>query len=339
MAEPDYPACASAGITALQKWYDASTGMWRSTGWWNAANALTALIGYTKLTGDGAHAAVIAATFTAAQRQHADFVNSYYDDNGWWALAWVAAYDLTREDRYLSAARTIFARNTAGWDDTCGGGLWWNEKKKYKNAITSELFITLAARLHQRTPADQGSYLTWALRAWEWFSASGLIGASGLVNDGLTSACANNGGPAWTYNQGVILGGLAALYEITGDHAYLDRGESLATATLSQLSTPASARVPGILIDPCETTAAGCDGDQVQFKGIFMRYLYDFWLQSRQPAYRTFILGNALSLWDNNRNASDEFGLRWSGPFDRADAGRQSSALDCLNAAVALSPG
>jgi hypothetical protein len=70
-----------------------------------------------------------------------------------------------------------------------------------------------------------------------------------------------------------------------------------------------------------------------------MRYLYDFWLQSRQPAYRTFILGNALSLWDNNRNAGDEFGLHWSGPFDRADAGRQSSALDCLNAAVALSPG
>ena len=339
MAEPDYPACAAAGITALQKWHDPSTGLWRSTGWWNAANALTALIDYTKLPGDGAHAAVIAATFTAAQRQHADFVNSYYDDNGWWALAWVAAYDLTREDRYLSAARTIFARNTAGWDDTCGGGLWWNEEKKYKNAITSELFITLAARLHQRTPADQGSYLTWALRAWEWFSASGLIGARGLVNDGLTPRCANNGGPAWTYNQGVILGGLAALYEITGDRAYLDRGETLAAAALSQLSTPASARVPGILIDPCETAAAGCDGDQVQFKGIFMRYLCDFWRQSRQPAYRTFILGNALSLWGNNRNAGDEFGLHWSGPFDRADAGRQSSALDCLNAAVALSPG
>jgi uncharacterized protein YyaL (SSP411 family) len=51
----------------------------------------------------------------------------------------------------------------------------------------------------------------------------------------------------------VILGGLAALYEITGDHAYLDRGESVAAATLS---TPASARVPGILVDPCEMTAA-----------------------------------------------------------------------------------
>jgi predicted alpha-1,6-mannanase (GH76 family) len=337
MAAPEARARAAAGITALQRWYHPSDGLWQGTGWWNCANALTAVIGYTKLTGDAAHAAVIGTTFTAARRRHAAFVNNFYDDNAWWALAWVAAYDLTREDRYLGAARAIFARNIAGWDGTCGGGLWWNEAKKYKNAITSELFLTLAARLHQRTPAD-GSYLTWALRAWEWLSSSGLIGASGLVNDGLTAECANNDGPTWTYNQGVILGGLAALYEITGDHAYLTRGESIAGAALSQLTTPPPTRVPGILADPCESAAAGCDGDQVQFKGIFVRNLYDFWLQSRQPAYSAFILSNARSLWDNNRNASDEFGLHWSGPFDRADAARQSSALDALNAAAALSP-
>jgi hypothetical protein len=28
--------------------------------------------------------------------------------------------------------------------------------------------------------------------------------------------------------------------------------------------------------------------------------------------------------------------MRWTGPFDRADASRQSSALDVLNAAAAL---
>src|ERR1017187_4581659 len=240
--------------------------------------------------------------------------------------------------RYLDAARTIFAHNVAGWDDTCRGGLWWNETKTYKNAITNELFLTLAARLHQRTPGDHGSYLTWALREWEWFSSAGLIGASGLVNDGLTSACQNNGQTTWTYNQGVILGGLATLFEITGDHAYLTQGEAIADAALSKLTTPPSAAIPGILAEPCEATAAGCNGDQTQFKGIFVRHLYDFWLQSRQPAYRAFILSNARSIWDHNQNADHEFGLRWTGPFDRADAARQSSALDALNAAVALAP-
>jgi predicted alpha-1,6-mannanase (GH76 family) len=331
VVDPDYRACAAAGITALQRWYHPPTGQWRTAGWWNAANALTAVIGYTQQTGDRAHAGVITTTFTAAQRMHAGFIDSFYDDNGWWALAWIAAYDLTGEGRYLDAARAIFAHNEGGWDGTCGGGLWWNEDRKYKNAITNELFFTLAARLHQRTPGGQGGYRAWALRAWEWLSSSGLIGASGLVNDGLTPACENNGGTTWTYNQGVILGGLAAMHEITGDPAYLEWGESIADATLSGLVSP-----PGILAEPCEAGTAGCDGDQVQFKGIFVRYLCDFYLQSRRPAYRAFILSNARSVWDNDKNADDEFGLCWAGPFDRADAGRQSSALDALTAAAAL---
>ena len=67
-----------------------------------------------------------------------------------------------------------------------------------------------------------------------------------------------------------------------------------------------------------------------------MRYLYDFWLQSRQKSYSAFILANARSVWDHSKNAADQFGLRWAGPFDRADPARQSSALDALIAAAAL---
>ena len=300
MADPDYRICAKAGIAALQRWYDPSSGLWRGTGWWNCANALTAVIRYIKLTGDGSQAGVLGTTFTATQRQHAGFINDYYDDNGWWALAWVAAFDVTRDSRYLDAARTIFARNMTAWDGTCGGGLRWNTASNYKNAITNELFLTLAALLHQRTPGDQGSYLRWAQREWEWFSSSGLIGPDGgLVNDGLTAACQNNAGPTWSYNQGVILGGLAALFEITGDRGYLTQGESIAGAALARLTTPGPAGSPGILADPCETAAAGCNEDQAQFKGIFVRYLYDFWLQSRQPASSaaTTTAGPALPCW------------------------------------------
>jgi len=328
MAQPDYRARAAAGIRALQRWYVRPAGRWETTGWWNAANALTAVIRYMRHTGDLSHLEIIETTFAAAQLEHAGFIDGYFDDNGWWALAWVAAYDLTGESRYLGAARTIFAHNQDGWDGTCGGGLWWNQDRQYKNAITNELFLTLAARLHQRTPGDQ-DYRAWALRAWQWLSASGLIGPGGLVNDGLTAACANNGGTTWTYNQGVILGGLAALYQITDDRAYLREGEIIADAALGALTDPA-----GILTEPCEPS--GCDGDQTQFKGIFVRYLHELCQHSDRPAYRAFILANADSVWDNARNAADQFGLRWAGPFDAADASRQSSAVEVLTAAAGL---
>ncbi|MFZ0003115.1 MAG: glycoside hydrolase family 76 protein, partial [Trebonia sp.] len=206
--------------------------------------------------------------------------------------------------------------------------VWWNKERTYKNAITNELFLSLAAQLHQRVPDDR-DYLAWAMRSWEWLHGSGMIGPDGLVNDGLTADCANNGGTTWTYNQGVILGGLAALHEITGDPAYLRQGEVIADATLSRLTDQS-----GILTEPCED--AGCNSDQTQFKGIFVRNLHDFYPHSGKPAYRAFLLANADSVWDSDRNAADQFGLRWAGPFDRADASRQSSALEVLTAAAGL---
>jgi len=326
---PDYRGAARAGISVLQRWYSRRTGLWRTTGWWNSANALTAVIRYAQYTGDRSHLGVVENTFIRAARRKPNFINEFFDDNLWWALAWVAAFDLTGDERYLTAAQALFAHSLSGWDDTCGGGLWWNGDRKYKNAITNELFLTLAALLSQRAPANR-RYLDWALREWEWLHASGMIGPAGLVNDGLTAACANNQGTTWTYNQGVILGGVAALHEITGDQGYLRQGEVIADAALSTLTNP-----PGILAEPNEPS--GCDGDQTQFKGIFVRYLHQFWRRSGKPAYHAFILANADSVLDNARNSAGQFGLRWAGPFDKADASRQTSAVEVLTAAAALS--
>ena len=336
--EPDYRAAAAAAVTALQRWYSPRTGRWRTTGWWNAANALTAVIGYTRGTGDPAYRGVIQGTFRAAPRWYRGgrrgFINKFFDDNGWWALAWVDAYDLTGDHRYLDAAQAIFARNQGGWDEVCGGGLWWSTDRRYKNAITNELFLTLAARLAQRASGarEHGECLDWALRTWEWLRGCGMIGPDGLVNDGLTAGCANNGGPTWTYNQGVILGGLAALWDLTGDQGYLRAGEHIADAALARLTGPA-----GILTEPCEPS--GCDSDQTQFKGIFVRNLHEFHRLRGQPAYRAFMLANADSAWHRARNTHDQFGLCWAGPFDKADASRQSSAVELLTAAAGLTRG
>jgi predicted alpha-1,6-mannanase (GH76 family) len=325
---PDYRARAAAAVSTLQRWYSPQSGLWRSTGWWNAANALTAVIRYMQLTGDRGYLRVIETSFRRAQRRHRGFVNRFFDDNGWWALAWLAAYDLTADSRYLAAAEAVFGHNLTGWDGTCDGGVWWNEDRRYKNAITNELFLLLAAQLYQRVPGRR-EYLDWALREWQWLHASGLIGPAGLINEGLTPACANNQGTTWTYNQGVILGGLTALHEITGDAGYLRQAEVIADAALRELTRPA-----GILAEPTEPS--GCDGDQTQFKGIFVRYLHQLQQHTGNPAYRAFLLVNADSVWHNARNQSGQFGLRWAGPFDRADASRQSSAVEVLTAAAAL---
>jgi predicted alpha-1,6-mannanase (GH76 family) len=326
-----YRAWAAAAAGALQRWYRPRTGLWKSAGWWNGANALTAVIQYSQRTGERGYLAVIETTFARAQRVHPGFSNDYYDDDGWWALAWIAAFDLTGEGKYLDLARELFAGMAAGWDDVCGGGVWWTRRKDYKNAIPNELFLLIAARLHQRSGGPGSGYLDWALREWRWMAASGLIGPAGLVNDGLTAGCANNGGTTWTYNQGVVLGGLAVLDEITGDDAYLEPATGIAAAALRDLTMP-----PGILVEPGEAQTAAGDGDRPQFKGIFVRNLYELHLRRPRPQYRDFILANAASLWRNARNRRDQVGLAWAGPFDRADAARQTAALDVLNAAVGV---
>ncbi|MGH3263674.1 MAG: glycoside hydrolase family 76 protein, partial [Trebonia sp.] len=250
--------------------------------------------------------------------------------NLWWALAWTSAADLTGDARYREAARAIFAHTLSGWDDTCGGGLWWNEKRDYKNAITNALFLVLAALLAARVPGRR-EYRDWALREWEWLHASGMIGPSGLVNDGLTADCANNGAATWTYNQGVILGGLAALHELTGERAYLRHGEAIADAALRSLVDAA-----GVLAEPGEDAFAGRADDSAQFKGIFARYLHEFSRHSDKPEYRGFLLANADSVLACDVNAAGQYGLRWAGPFDRADASRQTSAIEVLTAAAAI---
>jgi predicted alpha-1,6-mannanase (GH76 family) len=317
----DFNAHSATAAKVLQEqWYNRQ-GLWSSTDWWNAANCVESLQSVIVAQNGGPYLDVLNETF----RRNAgrNFLNEFYDDEGWWALAWIRAFDLTGERRYLDMARTIFTDMTGGWDSHCEGGIWWKKDRRYKNAIANELFLLVAVKLHQRTPGDQGpgSYLDWARREWEWFRGSGMINSEHLINDGLTSRCRNNGQTTWTYNQGVILGALTEFYKATGDRALLEQAERIADAALEGLTTPA-----GVLREVCEPDDCG-GADVPQFKGIFARYLADLHDVTRKPAYYNFLLTNARSIWAHNRDSSNRFGLRWTGPIDTVDAARHSSAM------------
>lgn len=322
----NYRAYADAAISALQDWYDPTTGLYIGVTWWHSAICLDALIDYMARTGQRNAVGVLATTFE--KNASNGFLENSYDDMAWWALAWINAFDLTEEVRYLEMARTIFAAMQQGWDDVCGGGVWWNFTRMYKNAITNELFLLLAIRLQQRSVRDDERefYRAWTARAWDWFKSSGMINKDHLVNDGLRN-CQNNGGTTWTYNQGIILAALAELYQMSGERAYLTEAEAIADAVMQFLVTP-----EGVLREPCE--AEGCDSNGAQFKGIFLRNLFTLYQAHKLPRYRAFILKNVTSLWENNRNESNQFGVHWAGPYDNADASRQSSAAHAMNAAI-----
>ena len=323
-----YPQQAAAGMQTLQQWYSSVSGIYASpSGWWNSANAITVVANYTAATNSTQYLSVLAQTFANApgSQGHANFINNYYDDSGWWALAWIAAYDATGNSSYLSMAETIFTYMTGGWDNVCGGGIYWTTARSYKNAVANELFLDVAAKLANRTTGTaSASYLAWAQKEWAWFNNSGMINSSNLINDGLSSACVNNNATEWTYNQGVVLGGLVELYKAGQDPTLLPKAQAIATAVTTKLIN-----AQGILVD---TSVSG--GDAPQFKGIFMRNLKALYQAAPNAQYKVFVDANANSIWTNDQRPNYQLGALWQGPFDSGDATRQSSALDTLIAAM-----
>jgi len=324
-------------VQTLQTWYEPSTGLYKTTGWWNSANAMTVLIDYARLSRSTQYNPVITNTFIAAQRTSPGFLNNFYDDEGWWALAWIDAYDLTRNKEYLATAESIFADMAAAWDNTCGGGIWWSKDRKYKNAIANELFLSVAAHLANRTSGStRRQYLIWGNREWKWFHASGMLNPTSLINDGLNksageiapSGYTNNGRTTWTYNQGVVLGGLVELMAADHDPDLALTAQHIAQAAITQLSDD-----NGILHDPCEPK---CGSDGVQFKGIFIRNLVLLDKVHPNKLYESFISKNADTLWEYARGPNFQLAERWSGPFDSANAASQTSALDVLVGAATL---
>ncbi|KAL6862713.1 hypothetical protein ACO1O0_002950 [Amphichorda felina] len=371
----DWVSNSMSAIEALNaEWYNLDTGLWDAA-WWNSANVLTTLADFTTLRLHEANELNIGGyiynTFVQAQKTHVettkalaatgmvesmdclnddpectdlasnflkrrgfdDFINHFYDDEGWWALGLIRSYDVIGDPQLLDAAVRIFEDMQTGLGGPCNGGIYWNKDRSYVNAIANELYLSVAASLANRIPDEK--YLDIAKNQWTWFKNSGMINKNNLINDGLDKNCKNNGMQTWSYNQGVILGGLKELFIATGDTRLLQEAHIIAKAAIKALSNE-----NGVLVetDKCELRAGNCGRDGQQFKGIFvrnLRYLHDI---APDPEFKDTILRNANAIWANNRNDRNMLGIAWNGPYIKATGASHSSALDVIVAAVSVSP-
>jgi hypothetical protein len=104
---------------------------------------------------------------------------TWFDDNGWWGLAFVNAYRATGARRYLADAnRALSYIAAAGWDAQDGGGIWWNTGHPYRAGEALASATLLATLLYEQTRSPFA--LAQARRFLAWADTSGFSAADGL---------------------------------------------------------------------------------------------------------------------------------------------------------------
>ena len=352
----DYADTTAQILTS--KWYgtDGPNNWFQAQDFWRSPNLMTALTDLMQLTGSRDYMETASNALAVSSPYFVPgSMPAYYDDEGWWGALFLRLEQLTGDASWLSNPQKIFTDLQLGWDDVCGGGVWWaRSPKSYpdneKGSIENELYMDIAMGLYAGAPAgERQKYLDATNQTWKWMQA--LIESNGLVQGSFDQNCTiNPKNPARPYNQGVILGPLWAMFKVAGDTTYLDCAEKIVAAAFDTMTWP-----DGILREVCEKEGnCGEDLNPPLFKGVFVRYLGEFAQRlatldnpaRRQTAqrYAAFLQKNADALWANYY-PGHIFGMDWHTPQPKyqptgimmLDGCLQSSALDLFVAAALVS--
>ena len=151
-------------------------------------------------------------------------VNVFFDDNGWWGLAFFDAYAATHNRRFLrDAVRAFRFIEVAGWAKK-GGGVWWDTDHRRKTAEPLAAEALLGAELYRAT--HNRHYLRVALRMINWANRKSFNRQRGLYQRNETDDTVMN------YVQGMMIGAHSVLCATLKKKAYCNRARRLAAAAL-----------------------------------------------------------------------------------------------------------
>mmetsp|Transcript_98234 Transcript_98234/g.311634 ORF Transcript_98234/g.311634 Transcript_98234/m.311634 type:complete len:483 (-) Transcript_98234:9-1457(-) len=268
---------------------------------------------------------------------------AYVDDYLWYVLAFLSTYEWLKDERYLDMARETYGfLREYGWDAQCGGTYWIVNPRPVaaparpeKNAVTNLEMLQAAAKLYLLT--GEPRYAAEAKQMWDWFEAVPLRDPDGLLGDGLTGhagsqsdccngtaalpskpRCVRNGGPSYTYNQGLFVGSAGLMFRITGDRSYVREAQRTLRAVLRRMTAAGVLREPLGRTRParevvCDRSNDPAGGDLYSFKGVFVLQLAGF---LRDVPVDEDLRGQLRDLVSRSSDAA--WGLRTEPPWPRS---------------------
>ena len=271
---------------------DGTTG--DNFGYWPQAHGLDVLVDAYLRTNDASYKTYFDQWFIGVKAKNGgSFLNVFYDDMEWNALALLRTYSATKDDKFKAAAQTIWTDIQTGWNTNGGGGIAWTKGDPFsKNACSNGPACILAARLFQQfsVPSDK----EWALKIYDWEKNTLFNPSNGAVYDNLNAKSGVLSNYISTYNQGTFIGSAVELYKITGEKTYLNDAIKAANYTINKLTANRIINSEGT-------------GDLALFKGVFIRYFVEL-IQTpgldsaTKERFVLFLKYNANKLWRSGTN-------------------------------------
>ncbi len=210
---------------------------------------------------------------------------TWFDDNGWWGLAFMNAYRATSARRYLGdAERALHYIARAGWDPQAGG-IWWNTHHPYKAGEALASGTLLAVLLYEQTHSTFA--LAQAHRFLGWADSNGFSPADRLY------AASNISPTPIDYIEGPLIYAQAALCRASSTPALCDRAEQLKSTALSRF---------GYLLD-----------FSPQYDAIYLQWMLALYALDGDRSLYALAADNALGAQSRALSPEGLYLLSWNG--------------------------